>query len=309
MMDMTVSGEAHPGAVPWRARVKAFHELTKPRIATMVLLTIAAAAVVAAGGAPGVFAVFNVAVGMFFVAASGNAANMYLERYTDFLMPRTAGRPLPDQRLRAGDVAGFAAITLGIGLGFLLATTRPAVFLVAAGTWLLYVLVYTPLKTRTAWNTEVGAIAGALPVMAGSLAGSTSLSAADWSFFALLVGWQFPHFMAIAWIYREDYAAGGLKMITVVEPTGRAAGRKAVAWALFTMLASYGPLLVFRGGWLPAGFGVVAGVLGLWYLFAALRFARQPDKLTARKLLRVSVIYLPLYLAALVTLACVTGRP
>ncbi len=308
-MDTAVSGDVQPGAVPWRARVKAFHELTKPRIATMVLLTIAAAAVVAAGGAPGVLAVLNVALGMFFVAASGNAANMYLERYTDFLMPRTAGRPLPDQRLKAGEVAGFAAITLGIGLGYLLATTRPVVFLVAAGTWLLYVLVYTPLKSRTVWNTEVGAIAGALPVMAGSLAGNSMLSAADWSFFALLVGWQFPHFMAIAWLYRDDYAAGGLKMITVVEPTGRAAGRKAIAWALFTLLVSLGPLLTFRGGWLPVAFAGVAALLGVWYLLAAVRFSRQPDRLTARKLLRTSVIYLPLYMAALVTLACATGRP
>jgi heme o synthase len=308
-MDTTVSGEVQSGAVPWRARVRAFHELTKPRIATMVLLTIAAAAVVAAGGAPGVFAVLNVALGMFFVAASGNATNMYLERYTDFLMPRTAGRPLPDQRLKASEVAGFAAITLGIGLGFLLATTRPAVFLVAAGTWLLYVLVYTPLKTRTVWNTEVGAIAGALPVLAGSLAGGSTLSVADWSFFALLVGWQFPHFMAIAWLYRDDYAAGGLKMITVVEPTGRAAGRKAIAWALFTLVISLGPLLTFRGGWLSAAFAVSAVLLGIWYLIAAVRFARQPDRLTARKLLRTSVIYLPLYMAALVTLACTTGRP
>jgi protoheme IX farnesyltransferase len=250
-----------------------------------------------------------VAIGMFLVAASGNAANMYLERYTDFLMPRTARRPLPDQRLRAGDVAGFAAITLGMGLGFLLATTPPVVFLVAAGTWLLYVLVYTPLKTRTVWNTEVGAIAGAMPVLAGSLAGSATLSAADWSFFALLVGWQFPHFMAIAWLYREDYAAGGLRMITVADDTGKAAGRKAVGWAVLTLLASLGPLLTFHSGWLAIAFAVVALVLGLVYLVAAIRFARQPERTSARQLLRTSVIYLPLYMAALVTLACATGRP
>jgi len=282
----------------------AFLELTKPRIAVMVLLSIAAAAVVAAGGSPGIWPVVNVGLGMFLVAASGNAANMYLERYTDFLMPRTAGRPLPDKRLRAGEVASFAAITFGIGAGYLLATMPSGVLLVACAAWLLYVLVYTPLKLVTPLNTEVGAIAGALPVLVGAMAPGVPLSFAAWSFFLVLVCWQFPHFMAIAWMYREDYRQGGIRMITVTEPTGRAAGRKAVVLAVLTTIVSIGPVITFSSGTLPWVFAGVSLLLGGWYLLASIRFAKQPDLQTAKKLLRVSVYYLPLYMICLVALAC-----
>lgn len=287
-----------------KQRWLAFVELTKPRISVMVLLSIAAAAVVAAGGSPGFWPVFNVAVGMLFVAASGNAANMYLERHTDFLMPRTATRPLPEQRLGSREVAGFAAITLGVGIGYLLATMTLPVVLVAGGTWLLYVLVYTPLKTRSHWNTEVGAIPGAIPVLVGAMAPGEPLPAASWAFFLMMVCWQFPHFMAIAWLYRDDYRAGGLKMITVTDPSGRAAGRKAIVMSILTMLASLGPLLSYSGGWLAWSFAGISVVLGLWYLRDSLRFAAAPDRTTARRLLKTSVMYLPLYMAGLVVLAC-----
>ncbi len=299
-----MSSESASQSIPAKAKLLAFFELTKPRIAFMVLLSIAAAAVVAAGGSPGIWPVVNVGLGMFLVAASGNAANMYIERYTDFLMPRTARRPLPDKRLTAGEVASFAAVTFGIGAGYLLATMPAGVLLVACGAWLLYVLVYTPLKVITPLNTEVGAIAGALPVLVGAMAPGVPLSVAAWSFFLVLVFWQFPHFMAIAWMYREDYRQGGIKMITVTEPTGRAAGRKAIILAILTTVVSIGPVFTFSTGMLPWIFGIVSVLLGAWYLSASIRFARQPDQQTARRLLRVSVYYLPLYMIGLVTLAC-----
>lgn len=304
MVGLPVTAEVKSGSAGGNARWRAYLELTKPRISVMVLLSIVAAAVVAAGGAPGFWPVWNVAIGMFFVAASGNAANMYVERHTDFLMPRTARRPLPDQRLGAVEVATFAAVTFGVGMGWLLATMPAAVVAVAAGTWFLYVLVYTPLKIRSPWNTEVGAVPGAIPVLVGAMAPGVPLPVASWAFFLLLYCWQFPHFMAIAWLYREDYRQGGLKMITVTEPTGRAAGRKAILMSVLTLLVSLAPVLSFSRGWLPVFFLVLSSGLGLWYLRDSFGFAACPDRESARRLLRTSVIYLPLYMAGLVLLAC-----
>ncbi len=306
-MEIVVANESELATLTTRQKWLAYLELTKPRISVMVLLSIVAAAFVAAGGLVPLGPALHVAIGMFLVAASGNAANMYVERHTDFLMPRTMRRPLPDRRLGARDVAGFAAITLGIGMGYLIATMPLSVVLVAAGTWILYVLVYTPLKMRTPLNTEVGAIPGAVPVLVGAMAPGVALPLASWAFFVMMVFWQFPHFMAIAWLYREDYRQGGLQMITVTDPTGRAAGRKAVLYAVLVLIASLGPLLSFQNGWIPIPFAIAAVLLGAWYLLDSVRFAREPGTGTARRLLKTSVIYLPLYMVCLVLLAAL-GR-
>lgn len=280
-------------------RLTAYWELTKPKISTMVLVSIVVAAFVANPGKTPVWSLLHVALGMFLVAASGNAFNMYLERYTDFLMPRTAKRPLPDQRLSANAVATFGAICLGAGLTYLLMTLNVATFVCAAITWLLYVWVYTPMKTMTWLNTEVGAIAGALPILTGGLATTETISLPVWSFFAVLVCWQFPHFMAIAWIYREQYRLGGMQMLTVVDPSGARAGRKAIVMAVATWVASLWPLVVIPNTWAAVSFGVILTVLASWYLLAAIRFFRLRDNDTARRLLRVSVMYLPLYMLVL----------
>ncbi len=292
-------------------RLAAYWELTKPRISTMVLVAIMVSAFVAEQGRPEiagrafigdrspVWPLINVAIGMFLVAASGNAFNMYLERYTDFLMPRTAKRPLPDQRLSPVAVATFGAVCLGAGLAYLLMTLNMATFVCAAITWLLYVWVYTPMKTMTWLNTEVGAIAGALPILTGGLAMTESISLPIWSFFAVLVCWQFPHFMAIAWLYREQYRMGGMQMLTVVDPTGLRAGRKSIVMAIATGIASLWPLAVIPNVAAAVVFAILLVVLAGWYLSASLRFHRQRDDLAARKLLRVSVIYLPLYMLVL----------
>ncbi|HMP80546.1 MAG TPA: heme o synthase [Pirellulaceae bacterium] len=284
------------------ARQQAFWELTKPRISLMVLVTIVVAGFVGASGAPDGWLLWHVAFGMFMVAASGNAMNMYLERYTDFLMPRTAKRPLPDQRLSARDVAMFAAICFGVGIGYLATTLNWQTTVCAAATWLLYVFVYTPMKTRTWLNTEVGALAGALPVVAGSLATSGGMNWYSLALFLVLVLWQFPHFMAIAWMYRDQYREGGLQMLTVVEPTGVSAGRKAVALAVGTWLVSLMPVLGLGVGTAAMWFAGLATVAGLYYLIASIRFARERDDRTAWQLLRVSVIYLPIYLILLVAI-------
>jgi protoheme IX farnesyltransferase len=281
-------------------RWAAFWELTKPRISAMVLISIVASGVVAANGVPGFWPLLHVAIGMFLVAASGNALNMYLERYTDPLMPRTARRPLPDRRLSALDVLNFGAITFGAGCSYLLTTLNWQTAVCAASTWVLYVFVYTPLKTRTWLNTEVGAVAGALPIFSGALATTGTLNWQAWSFFLVLVFWQFPHFMAIAWLYREQYAAGGLQMLTVVDPSGRRAGRKAVFTAVATWLCSLLPVAVIAPWWAGLVFALLSTVAAGIYFLASVRFQRETNDQTARKLLRVSVLYLPLYMLLLV---------
>ncbi len=281
------------------SRLAAYVELTKLRISVMVLVTFVVAAVVAAGGAVSIPLLLSAMIGMLAIAASGNAMNMYVERYSDFLMKRTQHRPLPDQRLSATEVALFGAISFGVGVAFLFTAVNWQTAVVGIANWILYVFIYTPMKRRTALNTEVGAIAGAMPVVMGCLAATASVNLVGWCLFAVLVLWQFPHFMAIAWMYRDDYRRGGLQMLTVVDPTGRQAGHKAVVTAALILIVSLIPVLTFRTPLHGIIFAILATGLGGWYLKASINFARELSDGIARKLLRVSLVYLPCYMLIL----------
>ena len=289
-------------------RVQAYVALTKLRISVMVLFTFAVAAVLSASAA-GVGISFELMsgalIGMLMIASSGNAMNMYLERYTDFLMPRTASRPLPAQRLSSTEVATFAAITFGVGVAFLFAAVNWQTAVCGIANWILYVFIYTPLKSRTHWNTEIGAVAGAMPILMGSLAATASVGLVGWAFFGVLFLWQFPHFMAIAWMYRDQYRQGGLKMLTVTEPTGAAAGRKGVVTGLLLIAVSLLPVLALRTQIHVAVFALIAVLLGLFYLKAAIAFNVSRTDPIARRLLRVSLLYLPAYMLLLIV-ACLT---
>lgn len=310
MSTITTNQDASADDSKQKSRVQAYVELTKLRISVMVLFTFAAAAFLAAGtaGAAGqtmtVSLFLGALVGMLAIAASGNAMNMYLERYSDFLMPRTAKRPLPAQRLSATEVATFGAVSFGVGVGFLLALVNWETAVCGVANWILYVFIYTPLKRKTHLNTEIGAVAGAMPVIMGSLAATHSVGLVCWSFFGVLFLWQFPHFMAIAWMYRNDYRSGGLKMLTVTEPTGAAAGRKAIITGLLLILVSLVPVLAMSTlqAWV---FSILAVLLGLFYLKAAVAFNGSRTDPIARKLLRVSLLYLPLYMILLLV-GCLT---
>jgi len=282
------------------SKLRAFAELTKLRITIMVLFTFCVAGVLAAGPDVQMGTLIWAALGLLFMAASGNAMNMYLERYTDFLMVRTSKRPLPDQRLSSGEVVMFASVCFGISTGIFLATVNWQTALCGLVTWLLYVCVYTPLKTRTSLNTEIGAIPGALPIIMGSLATTGTVDPQGWAFFATLLFWQFPHFMAIAWLYRDQYREGGHKMLTVVDPTGRRAGKKAVVTCAILILVSLLPALTFRTGLQSVLFSFSAVLLGYFYMRDSIRFAGNRNETTARRLLKTSIIYLPLFMLALV---------
>lgn len=311
MSTITTSQDAPTSELKETSRVQAYVELTKLRISVMVLFTFAAAAFLAVGTAGGpndtiTFTLFlGAMVGMLAIAASGNAMNMYLERYSDFLMPRTANRPLPAQRLSATEVATFGAVAFGVGVGFLLALVNWETALCGVANWILYVFIYTPLKRKTHFNTEIGAVAGAMPIIMGSLAATHSVGLVCWAFFGVLFLWQFPHFMAIAWMYRKDYKSGGLKMLTVTEPTGAAAGRKAIITGVLLIAVSLIPALSMRTSVHVWVFSILAVLLGLFYLKAAIAFNGSRTDPIARKLLRVSLLYLPLYMILLLV-ACLT---
>lgn len=304
----TVTSKPETTETANRSRTSAYVELTKLRITTMVLLTFACAAVLSAAAADQDVKIGSMLAGlcgMFLIACSGNAMNMYLERYSDFLMPRTSKRPLPAKELTTEEVVTFAAITFGVAIAFLFGGVNWQTGACGIGSWVLYVFIYTPLKRHTSLNTEIGAVAGAMPVLMGSLAATETVGLVGWAFFGVLFLWQFPHFFAIAWMYRDQYAAGGLKMLTNTEPTGRLAGIKSVVGCLLLIAVSLLPVIDLvadvesNGWWRAIAFVLVSLCLGGIYLKASIRFLKKRETTVARRLLRSSLLYLPLYMLVL----------
>jgi heme o synthase len=280
------------------SRLADYLELTKPRIAVLELVVVLAAGFVATWGQPNPAQLLPALLGTVLIAASASAANQWLERHNDGRMARTAARPLPARRLTSGEALAFAAVTLVAGTIYLANWVNLACTGWALLTWGLYVLAYTPLKTRSPLNTAVGAVAGALPVLIGWSATGTALDARACGLALLLFLWQFPHFMAIAWLYREDYARAGYRMLTVVEPTGRRAGWQAAGAALAILPVSIVPVLAAPG--LGSVLYVIGAVLlGLGQLSLAVLFWRRASDARARLLLRASLVYLPTLLVML----------
>ncbi len=270
-------------------------QLTKPRIVLMVLVTAAVAVVVAAGSRVSAVAMFQMLLGTALVGASAGAMNQIWERTIDLRMRRTRNRPLPAGRISLPVAAIYCA---GLGLlgtamlyvwnGFL-----PAFF--GAITWVTYVLIYTPMKTRTAWNTTIGAISGALPMMIGfTAAGGSITDPVGWLLVSVLVAWQYPHFMAIAWIYRREYGTAGFQMTPVVEPSGRSAGAQAVAGSIAVVIFSTAVIGLTAGGWFALTCCVGMLVITQGLLRSSLVFATDRSDNHARRMLRASLIQLPL---------------
>jgi len=284
--------------------------MTRPRIALMVLATVATGMWLTAGGGIGGWTLAGVLAGTALVAASSSVANQILERDTDRLMPRTAGRPLPAGRVEPAVAAILSGVLLMVGGGVLAASGGWPAAVTALATWLLYVAVYTPLKRRTPLNTAIGAIAGAMPVVIGAVAagsparlaaGDAAGTLAAAAFATLLYLWQFPHFMAIAWLYRRQYADAGLRMLTVDDPSGLRAAGQSLAAAL--AMLPVGLVLAVPSGSVRLFFAEAAAV-GL-YVAATAHFAVRRDDLSARRLLLASLGTLLAVMAAAVAL----GRP
>lgn len=287
-----------PVRASFATRLADYVELTKLKIAVLELVVVAAAAVVASWNQPQPLPLLHAMFGTLLVAGSASAANQWLERHRDARMMRTRNRPLPAGRLSSGEVLVFSLTTLAAGSIELALAVNPACAAWAILTWGLYVLAYTPLKTISVANTAVGAIAGALPVFIGWAAASAPLDGRALSLFLVLFLWQFPHFMAIAWLYRRDYALGGYQMLTVTDPSGSRSGRQAVLAALLLLPVSVAAVIAFPG--MGAVIYVACALmLGLGQLACAQRFWRNPDDASARALLRMSLLYLPTLLVML----------
>ncbi len=276
-------------------------ELTKPRITVMMLVAVAVAAYVANWGQPNWTLMAHTVVATALVACSASASNQWLERFTDRMMSRTARRPLPAGRMSSKEVLVFAAATLVGGAGYLLMVAPWDAAVWAVGTWVVYVVIYTPLKTKSELNTAVGAVSGAMPLCIGWTAASGGYDLRLAALFLTMFLWQFPHFMAIAWLYRHQYSQAGLKMMTVVEPTGRRAGVQAVLAAGALLPVSLIPAIsgpVPGAGWYAA----LVLLLGVAQLACAVIFFAQRSEESARLLLRASLVYLPALLGLLLIL-------
>ncbi|MHC4958212.1 MAG: heme o synthase [Planctomycetota bacterium] len=280
-----------------RALVADYVALTKPRLSLFVLLVVALAGWLASRGPVDLAVIVCAVVGTGLVAGGANALNMVWERKYDALMRRTDNRPVASGRLTPRDATMFGLFSGAAGLLLLALGCNPLAAAIGLLNLLLYVLVYTPLKRRTTLNTHIGAIPGALPALIGWTAVAGRPEPGAWMLFWLVFVWQIPHFLSIAWIYRDDYARGGFRMLSTVDPDGSVTGRQAVLGALALIPVSLLPALhgTAAPGYIPG-----AVLCGLWFLWRAIGFALRRDPNTARLLMRASLLYLPCVLALLV---------
>jgi protoheme IX farnesyltransferase len=271
--------------------------LTKPRLNFLVVASSAAGYYLGTANSVSGWLMAQAVVGTALVAAGSAVLNQLYERDTDALMRRTRQRPLPD-----GRISNIDALIFGIALsvaGVVMLAVRAN--LLAAGlalaTLVVYLLVYTPMKRQTPLSTVVGAVPGALPPLIGWTAARGTVDAGGLSLFAIVFLWQIPHFMAIAWMYRDDYSKAGFPMLPVIEPDGRRAGRQAMIYALALLPVSLMPTWAGVSGWIAFA---IAAVLGIGLIVLSARFAAARTDQSARTLFYATITYLPLLWTALI---------
>jgi protoheme IX farnesyltransferase len=280
-----------------RERVNAYVELTKPRITFLIALTSAAGFALASRGSIDYISLTSALFGIALLSSGIATLNQYLERDLDALMRRTAGRPLP-----SGKLLPWEALAFGIGLTalaeiYLLVLVNPLSALLGLTVIAGYLFGYTPLKTRTSLSTMVGAFPGAVPPLIGWTAARGTLDLEGWVLFAILFLWQFPHFLAIAWMYREDYSRAGILMLPVIEPEGRVTAQQIVVYTLMLIPISLLPAVLGMSGKVYL-YGAI--ILGLAFLYSSIRAAFSLSRQQARRLLLASVLYLPLLFVLMV---------
>jgi protoheme IX farnesyltransferase len=279
------------------SRAADFVTLTKPRLNFLVLLTTAAAYSLGAGPESTLTAFAHTLLGTFLVAGGASALNQVWERETDKLMRRTRMRPMADMRLQPVTATTFGLLLTVLGAAELSYFLNPLSAIVALFTAVSYVLFYTPLKTRTSLSTIVGALPGALPAVIGWAAATNTLSIEGWVLFGIVFMWQMPHFLAIAWMYRDEYARAGMPLLPVIEPDGRSTGRQAVIYTAALIPLSMLPTGVgLASPWYMVG----ALTLGAILMVMSLEFSAKRNIDTARRLFFGSILYLPILWALLV---------
>jgi protoheme IX farnesyltransferase len=273
-----------------------FADLVKARLTTLVLLTTAVGFYLGERGAVNYLLMFHALLGTALVAAGAAALNQLLEREYDAKMRRTADRPLPSGRLQPTTVMLFGGICSVVGLVYLALLVNLLTCVVGAVTLVSYLFIYTPLKRVTWANTLVGAIPGALPPLMGWTAARNELGNEGWALFAILAFWQLPHFFAIAWMYRDEYAKAGFIMLPNVDADGSRTAQQAVSNTIALLLVSLCPFVFGMSGKI---YLASALVFGAGFLFCAIQFSRRLTLASARQLFFASIIYLPLLLAAM----------
>ena len=282
----------------FRAWLQDWSELAKARLSLLVLLTTLVGLYCGAAGHLEPWRTLFTLLGTSLVAAAAGTLNEWLERDLDAKMPRTADRPLPAGRISPDEALLGGAGMAALGLGTLyFGVHAPAAFL-AAATLALYLFVYTPMKRWTSFNTFVGAIPGAIPPLIGFSAGRGRIEFEGWALFSILFLWQIPHFMAIAWRYREDYRKAGFRMLPCFDESGKITGLVSVLYCIVLLPVSLAPVYFEAAGWL---YGAGAILLGFGYTFFAALFAYAPTMPSARNLFLSSILYLPFLLILLVS--------
>jgi len=277
-------------------RVADYIEIAKLRISLMVLMTVSVGYFLGLRGPASYLTLFNAWIGVSLAAIGASAINQWIERETDARMRRTRNRPLPMKRLAPAEVLVFGIVSAAVCVVYMWLTVNPLTAAMTGLTFVLYAGVYTPLKRFTSLCTAVGAIPGALPPVLGWLAAGGELDWMAFSLFGVLFLWQFPHFLAIAWLYKEEYCAAGLRMLPAGKSMPHVTGLLAVVYALGLIPVSLLPAYFGAAG---MAYSVVAMVLGTAYLAASIGFAWEESRTSARRVLWTSLVYLPVLLMVL----------
>jgi len=265
--------------------------LTKPRITWLILMSTGVGYFFGQpAGSPDWILLLHTLIGTALIASGTAALNQWYERGADTLMRRTSGRPLPTGKMTAFRALMFGILLAVLGFGELALGVNFLAALLGAFTLVTYLFIYTPLKQRSHLSTVIGALPGAMPPLMGYAASHGSLTPEAWTLFAILFIWQFPHFLAIAWMYREDYARAGIRMLPVVEPDGMSTGRQIILYASTLIPVSLFPVLLGMSGKV---YLVGALILGGWFLYTGVRVAFDLTNVRARRVLLASIIYLP----------------
>jgi protoheme IX farnesyltransferase len=280
-----------------RRRAADFLALTKPRVVAMVLVTTLVGYYLGTTSAPlDYLRLLATLVGTGLAASGTLTLNQFMERDLDARMHRTRDRPLPDGRVTPTDALAFGAFLTAAGLVYLALVVDPLTALVTAATTVIYLFAYTPLKLRTSLCSLVGAVPGALPPLAGWTAARGELDLGAWVLFAIMFLWQIPHSLAIARLYRDDYARAGIRLLPVIEPDGASTGRQIVTHSIALLGVALLPTLIGVAGTI---YFFVSLALGLGLLGAAVQLARSSSAADARRLLVASLVYLPFLLVAM----------
>ncbi len=296
-LEPTDTPEALRVPLVMREKLAAYVELTKPRITLFIVLTAAAGFCLGTKGALDYALLAHTLFGVALLSSGIATLNQYMERDLDGRMRRTAARPLPSGKLRPFDALIFGVALTVIAEAYLALTVNPLTALLGFAVIVGYLFCYTPLKTRTSLSTVVGAFPGAMPPLVGWAAANNAIGVEAWTLFAILFLWQFPHFLAIAWMYREDYARAGIMMLPVVEPEGLRTGQQIVIWALLLLPVSLMPTALGTSGAIYF-FGAI--VLGLLYIASSVVAAVSLSRQNARRVLLASVLYLPVLFGLMV---------